>query len=322
MVGQVNSRPERGRRPRRMLAASGVVVCLLALAACSSSSKTSTTGTTTGTSGSASSSIPTATKDASLAAMVPAKLTSAHKVVVATDASYAPNEFFSTDNKTIIGMDIDLGHAIGEVLGIPFEFQNASFDTIIPSMGTRYDVSLSSFTDTLARQAKVDMVTYFSAGTSFYVQAGQNHDLNSLDSICGHTVGVEKGTTELDDATAQSEKCTKAGKAKVTVEAFPDQNGANVALASGRVEVVMADSPVAAYAVEQSKGKFALNGQPYGTAPYGIVVAKGSAYEGMANAILGALKQLNSDGIYLKILQKWGVQGGAISDFKINGATS
>ncbi len=63
---------------------------------------------------------------------------------------------------------------------------------------------------------------------------------------------------------------------------FPDQNGANVALAAGRVDVVMADSPVAAYAVEQSSSKFALAGQPYGTAPYGIVVPKTSAYTGLS----------------------------------------
>jgi len=309
-------------RPGPRAAVAAIAACLmLAAVACSSSGKnTSTTGTTGGSGGS--SAIPTAQKDDSLAAMVPSKLTSAGKVIVATDASYAPNEFFSTDNKTIIGMDIDLGHAIGQVLGVPFDFQNASFDTIIPAMGTRYDVSMSSFTDTLERQQKVDMVTYFSAGTSFYVPKGQNSDLGSLDSLCGHTVGVEKGTTELDDATAQSKKCTDAGKSKVTVDAFPDQSGANVALASGRVDVVMADSPVAAYAVQQSNGKFELAGQPYGTAPYGIVVTKSSAYSGMAQAILGALKQLDSDGIYAKIMEKWGVQSGAISDFKINGATS
>ena len=36
--------------------------------------------------------------------------------------------------------------------------------------------------------------------------------------------------------------------------AFPDQNGANLALSSGRAEVAMADSPVAAYQVKQSNG--------------------------------------------------------------------
>jgi polar amino acid transport system substrate-binding protein len=315
-----------GRHHRRstMVAGALLVCTAVLLAACSSSkSNTATTGTTAApTTTVPTTAIPTATKDASLAAMVPAKLTTAGKAVVATDASYAPNEFFASDNTTIIGMDIDLGHAIGQVLGVPFDFTNASFDSIIPAMGTRYDVSMSSFTDTLARQQKVDMVTYFSAGTSFYVTKGENSDLGSLSSLCGKSVGVEKGTTEATDATAQSVKCTKDGKSKVDVQQFPDQNGANVALASGRVAVVMADSPVAAYAVEQSAGKFALAGNPYGTAPYGIVVPKTSDYAGMSNAILGALKVLDTDGIYAKIMTKWGVSSGSISNFALNGATS
>ena len=52
--------------------------------------------------------------------------------------------------------------------------------------------------------------------------------------------------------------------------AFPDQNGANLALSSGRADVVMADSPVNAYAAKQSNGAFVIVGTTYGTAPYGI----------------------------------------------------
>ena len=40
----------------------------------------------------------------------------------------------------------------------------------------------------------------------------------------------------------------------------------------------MADSPVAAYIVEQSNGQFKLIGKAYGTAPYGIAVPKGTAW--------------------------------------------
>ena len=72
----------------------------------------------------------------------------------------------------------------------------------------------------------------------------------------------------------------------------------------------------------QSAGQFALAGEPYGTAPYGIVVPKSSDYAGLSNAILGALKVLQGDGIYSKIMTKWGVQSGAITNFQLNGATS
>ena len=62
----------------------------------------------------------------------------------------------------------------------------------------------------------------------------------------------------------------------MTVLVFPDQNGANLALSSGRAELGMADSPVAAYAVKQSNGNFKLIGQTYGNAPYGIAMPKGN----------------------------------------------
>ena len=62
----------------------------------------------------------------------------------------------------------------------------------------------------------------------------------------------------------------------MTVSVFPDQNGANLALSSGRSDVGMADSPVADYQVKKSNGQFKLTGQPYGTAPYGIAIPKDS----------------------------------------------
>ena len=166
---------------------------------------------------------------------------------------------------------------------------------------------MSSFTDTKAREKVVDFVTYFSAGTSFYVKTDGGPAITGLSDLCGHTVAVEKGTTQETDATAQSVKCKAAGKKGVNVLTFPDQNGANLALTSGRAQVGMADSPVAAYQVKQSNGQFKLVGQPYGTAPYGIAIPKGN---GMAQPILDALKELMANGTYNAILTKWGIASG------------
>ena len=64
-------------------------------------------------------------------------------------------------------MDVDLGHAIGDLLGLKFNFVNSTFDTIIPGLESgKYDIGMSSFTDTKEREATVDFVTYYSAGTS------------------------------------------------------------------------------------------------------------------------------------------------------------
>jgi polar amino acid transport system substrate-binding protein len=259
-----------------------------------------------------------ATPSSKIEAMVPASIKAKGTLTVAADATYAPDEFIASNGHTVVGMDADLAQALGTELGLKVNVVNASFDTIIPGLAAgKYDLGMSSFTDTKARQKVVDFVTYFSAGTSFYVKASGGPAISDLASLCGRTVAVERGTTEQDDATAQSAKCKAAGKPTVNVSAFPDQNSANLAVSSGRAQVGMADSPVAAYIVKQSNGQFKLSGKAYGTAPYGIAIPKGN---GMAKPVLAAVKALMANGTYKSILAKWGVTEGAISDPKINGA--
>jgi polar amino acid transport system substrate-binding protein len=255
-----------------------------------------------------------------LAAEVPAKFKSKGTLTVAADASYAPNEFIGANGKTVEGMDADLAKSLAGVLGLKANVVNATFDSIIPGLAAgKYDLGMSSFTDTKEREKTVDFVTYFSAGTSFYEKASGGPPITDLSSLCGVTVGVEKGTTQQADSTAQSKKCTSAGKKPVKVLTFPDQNGANLAITSGRAQVGMADSPVADYQVKKSGGQFKVVGTPYGTAPYGIAIPKNS---GLDKPILDALKQLMSNGQYKSILTKWGIQEGAIDNPTINGATS
>jgi polar amino acid transport system substrate-binding protein len=297
----------------RLVARLGVpALTVLALAGCGSSSTSSTTATTA-TSGSGSA-------NAAIAAQVPAAIKSKGTLTVAADATYAPNEFIASDGHTVVGMDADLMQALGTAMGLKVNMVNATFDTIIPGLAAgKYDVGASSFTDTKEREKTVEFVDYFSAGISFYAKASSNPAVKTVEDLCGKTVSVEKGTTEEEEAKAQGGKCTKAGKKSVTVLVYPNQNGANLAIASGRAELGMADSPIAAYQVKQSGGTFKLVGETYGAAPYGLAIPKGS---GMATPILAALKAIIADGTYTQILTKWGVQAGAITTPKINGATS
>ena len=256
--------------------------------------------------------------DAKVAALVPAAIKSKGTLIVAADATYAPNEFIAPDGKTVIGMNPDLAKALATTMGLKASVKNATFDAIIPGLAAgKYDLGMSSFTDTKEREETVDFVTYFSAGTSFVTKAEGGPAIETLADLCGEKVAVEKGTTQADDVTAQSKKCTAAGKPKVNLLTFPDQNGANLALSSGRADIGMADSPVAAYQVKQSDGDFKLSGESYGTAPYGIAIPKDTD---MAEPILAAMKVLMANGQYETILQKWGVESGAITDPVINGA--
>lgn len=302
------------RKP--LLATAAISVAALIAAACGSPGNGGGGG-----GGSASTPSPSATGSvASIASQVPSAIRNKGTLVVATDATYAPMEFIASDGKTVIGADADLAKALGQVMGLKVNMTNATFDTILPGLQSgKYDLGMSAFTDTLERQKIVDFVTYFEAGTSFYVKSSGGPAIQSLADLCGHTVAVEKGTTQQADAQAQTTKCRNSGKAAVTVQVYNDQNAVNLALSSGRAEVAMADSPVAEYQVKQSKGQFKTTGPSYANAPYGIAIPKGS---GMTQPVLAALKHLMDDGTYMQILKRWGLQSGAISNPGINKATS
>ena len=253
-------------------------------------------------------------KDDAIASAAASAVSQSGELSIASDATYPPMEFFgSSDNTTVIGADADISKALGQIMGLTAKVENTPFDSILPGLTAgKYDLGISSFTDTLDRQKTNDFVTYAQAGTSFYAAADSDVNPATLDDLCDSSVAVEKGTTQQEDAEAQ------AGKCKVDVQVYPDQNGANLAISSGRAELGMADSPVAAYIVQQSDGKFKL-GQAYGVAPYGIAMKKGSA---LAQPLLDAVKALYDDGTMQKIFDYWQLPDAAISNPQINGATS
>jgi polar amino acid transport system substrate-binding protein len=160
-------------------------------------------------------------------------------------------------------------------------------------------------------------VDYYLAGTSFYQKSYMYTNVSTLDDLCGHTVAVNRGTTEQEDATAQSARCTKSGKTPVAVLAYANQNDATQAALDGPAQLAMADSPVAYYqAGQQSEAPFEVVGT-YGITPYGLAVPKSS---GMTTPLLVAFKTLIANGKYHQILEQWGIQAGAIATPQVNGA--
>jgi polar amino acid transport system substrate-binding protein len=279
------------------------------------------TGVVSGTAGAASTvTIPTVAESPALAGALPAAIKSAGSITVAADATYAPDEFVAADGTTIVGMDADLAQAIGQVLGLKVTVVNATFNTIIPALESgKFSIGMSSFTDTLARQKTVNFVDYFVAGEGYYVSANSSYHPNGLLALCGHAVSVESGTTEQSDAQSDIKVCKSHHKKVDKVLPFATQNEANLAVSSGRANVGFADSQVAQYIVAQSGGLFRSSGTAFETAPYGIAIPKGTTLD---TSIKGAVNVLISDGVYLKILKKWGIAAGAVKKASLNDATS
>lgn len=279
-----------------------------------------TGGTQPSASATAGQEVPAESKDAKLAALVPAAISADGKIVVGQDQSYAPNEFVDAGGK-VVGFDVDLGNAIAQKLGLTAEYQNAAFSGILAGVGSgQYELAMSSFSVNAERLQTVDMVSYYSAGTSLAVPKG-NPDKITLDDLCGKNVAVQQGTVQVDDLTAKSSACTTAGKAAINMQQFQAQTDVNLQVQTKRSQAMLADSPVIDYAVKQTDGAVEIVGQPYDSAPYGIALKKNQGT--YAQAIQGAVQAIMDDGTYDKIIAKWGLNtAGAIKKAELNPAVS
>lgn len=266
-------------------------------------------------------------KDDAIAALLPKSVADKGSLTIATDASYAPNEFLLNGKGSPIGMDVDLGNAIAQVLGLKTTWVNTGFDGILAGLNAgRYDLSLSSFTDTKKREEQVNFVNYLEAGVSIVVAKGNPENINSLADLCGKKVGAENGTTEQDMLTKADvddsvvKICSDAGKPAVQASGYPTQTDVNVALASDRLDAYLADTPVAEYAVKVTGDKFEKVGKDVGVAPYGIAIPKNPAE--LTTAVQKALQKLMDDGDYTKILDNWGLTDEGIKTATINKAVN
>jgi len=300
------------RRGRAAVAA--VAGLTLVLAGCGGDSGDTGTGGGTGAGGAADTSepLPTVPADEALAARVPPAVAEDGVITVGSDSTYAPSEFLAEDGQTIIGFDVDLFELVARKLGLDAQFETAPFDSIIAGVGSgRYEVGVSSFTINPERLQQATMVSYFNAGTQWATRAG-NPDGVDPENACGLSIAVQRGTVQVDDITARSQACETAGQEPITIDQYEAQSDATAAVVSGRDAAVLADSPVMAYAVAQTNGQLELLGDIYDSAPYGYVVPQDQA--DFAQALRDAVQALIDDGTYTQVLERWGVQDGAIDD--------
>ncbi|MFE3152658.1 ABC transporter substrate-binding protein [Streptomyces sp. NPDC059218] len=272
-----------------------------------------------------------ASAQAPLADLLPKEIKDKGVIKVGSDIAYPPVEFKDKSGNTV-GIDPDIGAALGKQLGVTFQFQNGTFDTLITGLRSkRYDLAMSSMTDTKDRQQGidsetkkkvgegVDFVDYFSAGVSIYTRKGDDQGISSWADLCGKKIAVQRGTVSHDLAKTESKKCP-AGKS-IAIETFDNDLEAQTRLRSGGADAGSSDFPVAAYAVKTSGGgkDFQIVGEQVEAAPYGIAVAKGN--DQLTKAVQAALNAIIKNGEYGKIISKWGVAAGAVTEAKLNGGS-
>jgi ABC-type amino acid transport substrate-binding protein len=250
-----------------------------------------------------------------IAATVPDDIKATGRLVIGVNVPYAPNEFKNSAGK-IVGFDVDLMDAVTKVLGLAPDYRETAFETIMPSVsGGDFNVGMSSFTDTKQREATVDFVTYFEAGTLWAQRTGSSVDPNAA---CGLKVGVTYAAIqETEQVPAKSDQCVAAGVKPIDKVVYTRQDDLTAALIAGEVDAMAADSPVTGFAIKLSGGALAPAGEVFDSAPYGWPVAKGSK---LAESLRQALEHVMQTGEYKAIATQWGVEKGMIDKSAINGA--
>lgn len=271
-------------------------------------------------------------KTAPLFSQLPKSIQASKVIKVGSDIAYPPVEFRDESGQTV-GIDPDLADAMGKQLGVRFEFENGTFDTLLTGLRSkRYDIAMSAMSDTKDRQngvdagtgkkvgEGVDFVDYFTAGVSLYTKKGGDRSIKTWADLCGKKIVVQRGTVSHGLAKEQARKC-EAGKT-LSIEAFDNDQQAQTRLRSGGgADAGASDFPVAAYAVKTSGGgkDFQLVGEQVEAAPYGIAVAKANTQ--LRDALKAALDAIIKNGEYDKVISKWGVEDGAVTESRTNGGS-
>ncbi len=256
----------------------------------------------------------------SLAVSVSAEARSAKKTTtlhVATSI-YAPVDFYSANGKTLQGFDYEIMQAVAKKLNATIAWSVIDFSAILPGITAgRYDFA-TDLNDTAAREKAVDFVTEYRDGTSILVKEGNPERIKTLLNLCGKTVVMTKGSVQIPLATAQSKKCTKAGKSAIKQLLVSDDPPAKLALKSGQADAYLANTLASSYAARTSKDFEVVPGV-YQPQYAGIIFPKKSAK--LRTSVCTALNAVIQNGTYMRIMRKYGVVNNAISKSVVNAAT-
>ncbi len=244
--------------------------------------------------------------------LVPEAVRKTGELRMATSEGYPPMEMYKKGTQELTGVDPDLAAAIAAKLGLKVTVTNAAFDGLIPGLQAgRWDVVMSSMSDTEQRRAAVDFVDYFNAGGAIMVKKGNPEGIKTLEDLCGRTVVLAKGSSNLAIGQRQNDKCAK----KMQIMQSEDAPTGLLSIDSGRAVATIVDSPVAAMYAKET-GKYDVLPEQYDAGPWGIAIDRRNT--ALRDAVAKAMQELLADGGYRAVLDKYGVGSNAVPETMVN----
>ncbi|MFI5681466.1 ABC transporter substrate-binding protein [Streptomyces cellulosae] len=252
-------------------------------------------------------------KDEKAAKLLPSGTT--NLTIAVSVSGQPPGTSILDDGKTLAGQDIDFANAVAKVLGIGLRTEQASFEAILPALGSgKYDLGVGNFGVTDERRRTIDFVTYINDGQGFATRKDSKlTKVTDLKQLCGLNVATGAGTTFEATLEENTHLCTDAGKKAYKVQTYNEQGAIWSSLQQGRSDIVMSTINGLRYAVAHQQGVEFLN--EFHRLDVGFAFKKGST---LTPAFQAAVNELIADGTYARILKKWGTTGSAITKSEIS----
>ncbi len=275
--------------------AMAIAACMAAsLAACGGAGTAETTGaqTTAAQTTAAEAGETTSAEETTLAETKAEAEATGGVLVMATNAEFAPWEYYEGDK--IVGIDPEIAQAIADKLGMTLEIEDMAFDSIIPAVTSgKADFGAAGMTVDEDRMVFVDFTdTYANASQVIIVK--ETSEIAGSADLADKKIGVQLGTT--GDLLATD----LAGDGNV--ERYNKGFEAVQALLQDKIDAVVIDSAPANVFVEQSQGLKVCD-EAMSQEEYAIAVAKGNTE--LLDKINGALKELKEDGTIDAIMNKY-----------------
>lgn len=231
---------------------------------------------------------------------------------------------YASDGTTLQGAIVDLAAAMSKQVGRTIVFESIPFNALIPAMqAKRIDITFTMMNDTPEREKLLDFVDFFNLGTMLLIKKGNPEHVESLETLCGKTVSTVQGSTQIalvDDASA---KCRAQGKPAIENLQYAQPSDARLQVQTGHVAAFLGNTPVMIYLAKTAgDGTIfdVVRDHEYQPVPLGIGVDKSNTE--LRDALRKALDALIADGTYRKILEKHGVETGAVKSATVNGGAN
>lgn len=221
------------------------------------------------------------------------------KVIVGLDDTFAPMGFRDESNE-LVGFDVELAKAVGEIIGVEVEFQPIEWAMKETELTNKnIDLIWNGYTITDARKEKVLFTQPYLKNRQIVLVPG-NSEINTLADLSGKTVATQAQSSSEEAMMAKPEITDTLGE-YVTFGTYEE---CLLDMEAGRADAVVADEVLIRYYISQHEGtEYKVLDENFGEEEYGIGARKEDT--ALVEAINGALTELKANGKGKEISEKW-----------------